>query len=71
MTMWWKWSRLLGGVVEAEMALGHDLVVSIAFLEPLQDSGATKDSELEVKAYDPEEFTNLLSLTCSDLRFCD
>ena len=53
------------------MALGHDLVVSIAFLQPLQDSGATKDSELEVKAYDLEEFTDLLSLTCSDLRFCD
>ena len=32
------------------MALGHDLVVSIAFLEPLQDSGATKDSELDVES---------------------
>lgn len=53
------------------MALGHDLVVSIAFLEPLQDSEPTKGSELEVKAYDPEEFPDLLSLTCSDLRFCD
>lgn len=53
------------------MALGHDLGVPIAFLEPLQDNGASKDCELEVKAYDPEEFTDLLSLTCSDLRFCD
>lgn len=53
------------------MALSHDLVVSIAFLETLQDHGATTDSELEVKAYDPEEFTDCLSLTGSDLRFCD
>lgn len=53
------------------MALSPDLVVSIAFLETLQDHAATTDSELEVKAYDPEEFTDRLSLTGSDLRFCD
>lgn len=44
------------------MALGHDLGVPIAFLEPLQDNGASKDRELEVKAYDPRSLLIFLAL---------